>query len=56
MRANRALFPIAAMSRVLGVSTSGYYDWLRRDPSPRARRDMELNTRIEAIWRGSRGT
>ena len=44
------------MCRVLGVSASGYYAWLRRGPSPRARRDAELAARIEAIHRDSRGT
>ena len=44
------------MCRVLGVSASRYYAWLRRGPSPRARRDAELAARIEAIHRDSRGT
>ena len=44
------------MCRVLGVSASGHYAWLRRGPSPRARRDAELSARIEAIHRDSRGT
>ena len=39
-----------------GVSASGYDAWLRRGPSPRARRDVELSARIEAIHRDSRGT
>ena len=37
------------MCRVLGVSASGYYAWLRRGPSPRARRDAELAARIETM-------
>ena len=41
------------MCRVLGLSPSGYYDWLRRAPSARARRDAELKIRIKAIWRDS---
>ena len=44
------------MCRVLGVFASGYYAWLRRGPSPRARRDVESSGRIEAIHRDSRGT
>ena len=28
MNENRATFPLAAMCRVLGLSPSGYYDWL----------------------------
>ena len=54
--ANRADHKVATMCRVLGVSASGYYAWLRRGPSPRARRDAELAARIEAIHRDSRGT
>ena len=53
MRAHRAEFPLRAMCRVLGLSPSGYYDWLGRPPSARARRDAELEVRIAAIWTGS---
>ncbi len=53
MRAHRAEFPLRAMCRVLGLSPSGYYDWLRRPPSDRARRDAELEARIAKIWTGS---
>ena len=44
------------MCRVMGLSPSGYYDWLKRPPSERARRDDELQGRIEAVWRDSRET
>ena len=50
MKLNRATFPLAAMCRVLGLSPSGYYGWLRRPPSARARRDAELKSRIVAKW------
>ena len=56
MKANRAAFPLAAMCRVLGLSTSGYYGWLRRRPSARSRSDEELKVRIMEIWTESRGT
>ena len=56
MRANLAAFPLAAMCRVLGLSTSGYDDWLHRRPSARALRDAELKVRIKAIWRESAET
>ena len=56
VKANRADHKVATMCRVLGVSASGYYAWLRRGPSPRARRDAGLAARIEAIHRDSRGT
>jgi len=36
------------MCRVLEVSTSGYYSWLKRDPSDRSVKDAELLERIRA--------
>ena len=53
MKLNLATFTLAAMCRTLGLSTSGYDDWLRRGPSERSRRDEELKVRILAIWRES---
>jgi putative transposase len=44
------------MCRVLAVSASGYYAWLKRPPSARARADAELTARIRAIHQYSRGT
>ena len=55
MKANRAGFALAAMCRVLGLSSSGYYDWLRRPPSARSRRDAELRGGILAKWIESGG-
>ncbi len=56
MKAHQAEFPIATMCRVLEVSTSGYYKWLRREPSARAREDARLTEKIRQIHRASRGT
>ena len=53
IRARQAEFPLAAICRVLGFSPSAYYDWLKRPPSARPRRDAELEARIGAIWTGS---
>jgi len=53
---HRALYPIATMCRVLGVSTSGYYAWSARAPSARATSDGALIERIDAIHAASRGT
>ena len=55
MKANRARVPLAVMCRVLGLSSSGYHDWLHRGPSARARRDAELKGEILAKWIESGG-
>lgn len=44
------------MCRVLGVSTSGYYAWCKRGPSPREQDDLKLMTQIKQIHQNSRGT
>jgi putative transposase len=44
------------MCRVLGVSTSGYYDWRKRPMSLRAREDAYLMKKIIEIHQSSRGT
>ncbi len=56
MRAYQAEFRIAAMARVLGVSTSGYYAWRKRVPSARVRADAALSERVRSIHEASRGT
>ena len=55
MRA-RGDFPVLTMCRVLKVSPSGYYAWLKRPPSGRARADAVLKARVEQIHQHSRGT
>jgi transposase InsO family protein len=44
------------MCRLLSVSPSGFYAWLRRKPSERAERDVALASNIVAIHKESRGT
>ena len=56
MKVHQAEFPIRTMCEVLGVSTSGYYSWLKRTPSERARRDAELTEMIVEAHTFSRGT
>ena len=56
MKAHRAEFPIRVMCRVLGLSPSGYYAWLKRTPSAHARRDAQLRVKIRESWEGSRRT
>jgi putative transposase len=53
---NQAAYPIATMCRLLGVSSSGYYAWVKRQPSRRARADAGLIAEIRAAHAGSRGT
>jgi len=56
MSANQAVFPIAAMARVLGVSTAGYHAWRRRAPSARGKADAALLKRIRTVHAVSRST
>ncbi len=56
MSAHRAVFPVATMCRVLGVSSSGYYAWAKRAPSARATSNAALTGRIGAIHAASHGT
>jgi hypothetical protein len=43
---NQAAYPIATMCRLLGVSPSGYYAWMKREPSRRRRMDTALVAEI----------
>ena len=43
------------MARVLGVSPSGFYAWLRRRPSRRAREDRRLSEAVREAYAASRG-
>jgi len=52
----KANHPVTTLCRVLGVSTSGYYDWRGRGVSARAQRDAELTELIVEIHQASRGT
>jgi len=51
VKAHRASYPIATMCRVLDVSTSGYYAWLKRSPSERQQVDAELLDQIREFHR-----
>lgn len=50
MKAYQAEHSVQRMCELLGVSTSGYYAWLRRRPSLRQQSDRELTERIRDIW------
>jgi putative transposase len=53
--AERARTPVSVSCQLLGVSRSGYYDWLTRRPCERARRDGELAQLIKQIHGENRG-
>jgi len=53
---NRAGYPIAVMCRILGVSPSGYYAWVKRPTSARALMDAGLTAKICAAHAASKGT
>ena len=56
MRAHQAIYPVRTLCRVLGVSPSGYYAYVKRPPSRRAVEDAGLLERIEHFHARSRGT
>ncbi|MFZ0256833.1 MAG: IS3 family transposase [Gammaproteobacteria bacterium] len=47
---------ISGQCPVLGVSRSGYYEWLERPPSGPAREDPQLREEIERYFEQGRGT
>ena len=54
MEMHKNQFSITAMCRVLGVSRSGYYAWVRRPPSQRSLDDESLGREIERLHRESK--
>lgn len=47
---HRSIYPLDLMVRILEVSTSGFYDWLRRPKSRRARRREELTESVREVF------
>ena len=56
MKRLQADYPIPFMSRVFGVSRSGYYAWLKREPSKRALEEARLAVEIKAAHARTRQT
>ena len=56
MTAHQADFHIATMCRVLGISSSGYYAWVKRAPSRRSQDNTALTKKVRTIHAVSRGT
>jgi putative transposase len=53
---HQAMYPIATMCRLMGVSPSGWYAWVKRRPSRRAETDAGLIGEIRAAHAASGGT
>lgn len=56
IKAHQDEYPISLMCRVLQVSRSGYYAWLKRPPSARQMANEKLLAEIQDIHQKSRGT
>ena len=53
---HRSTFPVSVMCPVLDVSSSGYYAWRRRPPSPRQQANEALVAQIQIVHKQSRQT
>ena len=53
---HRSQYPVRMMCRAMGVSRSGYYDWVGRPESARAQRHRELTEKIRYFHQASRDT
>jgi transposase InsO family protein len=56
MQQQQAEFPVSRLCRMREVSRSGYYEWLRRPPSPRAAADQQLQEKVQRYFAQGRGT
>jgi putative transposase len=56
IRAEKEQFPVAAMCRVLAVSRSGFYRWLKHEPSKRERRRARVAVKVAAAYQDSNKT
>lgn len=56
IRELRSDYPIPLLCRVLEVSTSGYYGWLKRPDSPRQKQEARLVIEIKAAHKRNRKT
>lgn len=56
IRVEKAHYPVTVLCRVLQVSTSGFYAWSKRAPSPRKQADEILKPKILEAFEASRRT
>jgi putative transposase len=56
VKVNQATHSVGVMCRLLHISRSGFYAWVDRPMSARARSDLALTGKIEAIHRRSKDT
>lgn len=56
IKEHRGQWAVNLMARVLGVSVSGFYDWLKRPKGQRAKEDEVLSEKIYMFYRDSRCT
>jgi putative transposase len=56
MKAMRFLYSIAAMCGIFKVSKSGYYKWLKGEPSKREQEEGRLEVEIKAAHKRTRET
>jgi len=54
--AERTLYPVKTLCRVLGLSTSGFYEYLKRLNMPPSDRDHAVRQELQVVHRSSRGT
>ena len=55
IQAEKAVYPVGVLCRVLDVARSGFYAWCQRPLSMRAQENQGLMTHIRACYQASRG-
>jgi putative transposase len=55
VREHRRTWPAGVICRVLGVTRSGFFAWLKRGPSARSRRRVALARKVQAVYAQNRG-
>jgi putative transposase len=55
IQAEKAVYPVGVLCRVLDVARSGFYAWCQRPMSRRAQENQGLVTHIRACYQASRG-